>query len=261
VTTNPGTWKILATSASIVTDTHANRLANFLPTAQPLGLLFWETDRTSLYRVALVGGAKVWSYVLGRMQGTLTFDPTVAADDRPGDLGANDAGFRYDGVSLWADLRWDGAAWQFYHRFYPYRALVEHSVAQTIADATPTVLAFDTESFDKGGLHDNAVNNSRLTVPISGGGVGAFWWVGVNVEWEPDVGGSRTVNILRNGGIVHTERIDTTDTGQCIQSVTWLFCDAVGDLDYFEVSVEQDSGGAIDVTEARFQACRIGVSA
>lgn len=44
-------------------------------------------------------------------------------------------------------------------------ALVCKSGDQGIADNTETVLSWNTETTDVGGWHDNAVNNSRLTVP------------------------------------------------------------------------------------------------
>ena len=53
----------------------------------------------------------------------------------------------------------------------PLRPLTEgcrvtNSGAQTVNSAT--VLAFDTETFDQGGLHDNSTNNSRITIPSTG---------------------------------------------------------------------------------------------
>lgn len=107
-TTNPGAWVPLSAAASIVADTHANRLANYPAASQSLGLLFWETDRTALYRVATVAGVNAWVLMLSRPQ-------LVAAASRPADLGTNDAGFL---VTL-SDIgqvvqRWSGTAWIFH---------------------------------------------------------------------------------------------------------------------------------------------------
>lgn len=45
-------------------------------------------------------------------------------------------------------------------------AMVKKSADQTGANyTTATALAFDAETYDDGGWHDNAVNNTRLTVP------------------------------------------------------------------------------------------------
>lgn len=45
------------------------------------------------------------------------------------------------------------------------RALVYKTGSQSITAATPTVLTWDAEEYDTDSIHDNATNNSRLTVP------------------------------------------------------------------------------------------------
>lgn len=48
------------------------------------------------------------------------------------------------------------------------RALVTRTAVQSITDSTPTAISFNIETFDVGGLHDNAVNPSRFTIPAAG---------------------------------------------------------------------------------------------
>lgn len=48
------------------------------------------------------------------------------------------------------------------------KASVYHNTTQSIANGTETVLAFNAEDFDTGGWHDNATNNSRITVDFTG---------------------------------------------------------------------------------------------
>lgn len=61
-------------------------------------------------------------------------------------------------------------------------ARVTHSTDQTIphADDAPfgVRLAFDLETYDTAGMHDNATNNSRLTAPVAG-----IYAVTANVAW------------------------------------------------------------------------------
>lgn len=105
---NPGKWVPLAAAASIVADTHANRLVLYLPANQPLGLLFWETDRTALYRVISTAGVKAWSLMMSRPM-------RASSGSRPADLGTNDAGFVFvDQGQDQASQRWTGTAWQWY---------------------------------------------------------------------------------------------------------------------------------------------------
>jgi len=104
-TPNPGQWVPLSAAASIVADTHANRLTLYPAASQPTGLLFWETDRTALYRITTAAGVNSWSLMLTRPM-TSTFS------SRPADLVTTDVGFRFAasdyGYQTWM---WSGTAW------------------------------------------------------------------------------------------------------------------------------------------------------
>lgn len=88
--------------------THATRIA--MP-AGPIGALWAETDRSNvLYQAQTVAGAMVWRYAAGVMYGTL------APDQRPADLGANDGGFEFratdtDPANTGREWIWSGTAW------------------------------------------------------------------------------------------------------------------------------------------------------
>lgn len=47
-------------------------------------------------------------------------------------------------------------------------ARLTKSATQSAASDTNTIVTFDGEAFDDGGYHDNATNNTRLTVPATG---------------------------------------------------------------------------------------------
>lgn len=65
---------------------------------------------------------------------------------------------------------------------------VYNSSNQSIAGAIQS-LAWTSETYDRGGFHDNAVNNSRLTVPADQAGI---YVVSLNLNWEAD-GGAATM--------------------------------------------------------------------
>lgn len=67
--TEPGRWRALGAAAVFLSDTHANRLANFPASDYPIGTVFWETDRTVLYENQGTYGASNWVYILGTMRG------------------------------------------------------------------------------------------------------------------------------------------------------------------------------------------------
>lgn len=105
---NPGKWVVLTTAASIIADTHANRLLLYPASAQSTGTMFWETDRTALYYISTAAGVNTWRLIMSRPLIT-----TVAA--RPADLGTADGGFL---ITLsdqgYVMQEWSGSAWFWY---------------------------------------------------------------------------------------------------------------------------------------------------
>lgn len=90
-------------TATVLYDTHANRLANYSPGSYVTGTLFWETDRTVLY----VDNGTAWVYATGTYNNILS--------NRPTDLISTDAGFEFL-VSSYADnilYVWNGTAWVY----------------------------------------------------------------------------------------------------------------------------------------------------
>jgi len=121
-------------------------------------------------------------------------------------------------------------------------AKVTHSAVQSIPDTTSTALAFDTESWDFGGFHDNLVNNSRLTIPRAG-----IYDFGAFVRFAANSVGQREVEIRLNGSSALAEdRRNALATATVIGvTVSGSHQFVVGD--YVEVFVTQTSGGALNV--------------
>lgn len=100
VTTNTGVPAFYATHATrIGSSTHA-------PSAVPDQSLFFETDRNAIYQARLVAGVPAWVYV-----GGLPFPGTISPDQKPTDLGTNDAGFSFFSTDFNRPYRWTGSAW------------------------------------------------------------------------------------------------------------------------------------------------------
>jgi hypothetical protein len=89
-------------SSLVIEDTHSNR-SLYPATSYSIGTLYWETDRTVWYLVALVGGVNVWIYASGEFR-------DVQAS-LPSDLGVNDAGFLFQVSDYNHRLRWSGTIW------------------------------------------------------------------------------------------------------------------------------------------------------
>jgi hypothetical protein len=50
----------------------------------------------------------------------------------------------------------------------PPACRVYHNAAQSLADNTATIIAFNSERYDTASMHDTVTNNSRITIPAAG---------------------------------------------------------------------------------------------
>lgn len=124
-----------------------------------------------------------------------------------------------------------------------FQCRIGRSGVQSIATATPTAMQFDTESFDIGDLHDNAVNNTRITVPTGGAGL---WLVVGQVLFVPGAGNYRTAFIQGNGA-ASLARMDMPPVGGANNSTVMVVAlTQASDADYFELIASQDSGGNLN---------------
>jgi hypothetical protein len=118
---------------------------------------------------------------------------------------------------------------------------------QSIGNATATAITFDTENFDVGGYHDNATNNTRLTVPT---GKGGYYTVNGSMGFQGNATGIRAVFLYKNGTLLNlpgTIFSGTTSDVRCPYSYTLPL--AAGD--YVEVFGFQTSGGSLTVSGAQ----------
>jgi hypothetical protein len=119
-------------------------------------------------------------------------------------------------------------------------ARVYHNTTQTNADSTTAALAFNSERYDTDAFHDNATNNSRLTVPSGQGGT---YLITAHLEWDTNSTGYRSIGIRVNGtDIIAIQRFTSLGGGFATpQSVSTVYNLAVAD--YVEAIVRQNSGG------------------
>lgn len=136
-------------------------------------------------------------------------------------------------------------------------ANVYHSADQTIANATYTYLAFDSERYDTDTIHDNTTNNSRLTCKTAG----KYLIIG-QVLFAFNATGSRIIGIVLN----HLTTIGTFTIAPNATYTTRCLGATIYDLvvnDYVELIVFQTSGGNLDIsagalTAPQFKMQRIG---
>lgn len=133
------------------------------------------------------------------------------------------------------------------------RCIIYHDASQNTNTGVETTLAFNQTFMDTDQMHDNAVNNPRITFRTAG-----WYWVGLNISWDDNSTGSRFVSIRSNLRTVATyigivegpASPGTRETRQ--QVVAFSHFDRE---DYLEFTVFQNSGGVLAITHtlpARF---------
>ncbi len=129
-------------------------------------------------------------------------------------------------------------------------AFVISSGSQSIPNNTSTTLNFGAEVYDTSVFHDNATNNSRITIPAN---VSRAKFT-ARCIFAANSTGDRQLSIIKNGSIFDTVGIATlipiSGSGTVVNIVTGII--DVTPTDYYEISVIQDSGIAIDSTSANF---------
>jgi len=120
--------------ATVIEDTHANRLTIYPAASYPVGTLFYETNRTVLYVVANSSGTNVWQYVAGMDVQTFA--------GRPADLGLNDRGYLLFITVQCHVMWWSGASWFFLDGgggyFQDFVATPPGSLGWQLCDGTAT---------------------------------------------------------------------------------------------------------------------------
>ena len=130
------------------------------------------------------------------------------------------------------------------HRIPAFQAT--HTIDQSIANNTPTAVAFDTDVSLNPGMHSATVNNSRATVYQPG-----YYLFTAHIVWANTSGAGRRLTLLQKNGdgnlrLAGAENaIVATATSQNIIGIDHMVQD-----DYVEVIVFQSSGGALAVIGA-----------
>lgn len=123
-----------------------------------------------------------------------------------------------------------------------------HSAAQSINTATATALAFDSEDFDSDAMHSTVTNNTRITIPTGKGGKYNVW--GFN-QWQANATGNRQLSVRKNGvatDLLLMFQVSLGGGASMMQSLAGELSLAAGD--YVEMFVTQNSGGALNATQA-----------
>lgn len=123
-------------------------------------------------------------------------------------------------------------------------AQVTNTSAQSISNGTYTAVNFQSEVYDTDGFHDNATNNTRLTIPS---GKAGKYLITAQANFASNSSGFRAIAIMKNGSasqIAYANSAPISGT-----SFTFAFSCVVSAAvaDYYEMNVYQSSGGSLNV--------------
>ena len=127
-----------------------------------------------------------------------------------------------------------------------WRARVFNSAGQTLVSGTPLDVTWDSESFDPQGMHDPAVNPSRITIPTVGKVSGAWKVIGVAQVTAGANAGVLTAELRRDGVVFAT----FIRAFLAAESFTVLLSDFVSDPtpgSFFQLRLSQGSGASCTV--------------
>jgi hypothetical protein len=108
-----------------------------------------------------------------------------------------------------------------------------------IASATTTYISWDSETYDPDGMHDNATNPTRITIPTDKGGI---YMVTLQLLVTGGAGAQKQAGWRKNGSVFPASISIPAGSSQHYLSFTTQLKLAAGD--YLEAYVFQDSGSA-----------------
>jgi len=114
---------------------------------------------------------------------------------------------------------------------------------QSIANSTYTAINFNSESIDTDGFHSTTTNTSRITIPS---GKAGKYLITFHVMYDPNVTGSRSINVNKNGSLLMGSGEVPGNAGSYVYNSGSFIAD-LAVADYLEFMIYQTSGGALTV--------------
>jgi hypothetical protein len=133
------------------------------------------------------------------------------------------------------------------------------SVTTSCPNETGTAVAFDTETVDTDGFHDNSTNNSRITIPSGKGG--NYLFTGT-IDFAANATGYRTLSFFVNAGdeIYTVTRVMAITAASQTTNMTASVVLNLAAAKYVELVGFQNSGGSLNARQfnTRFTATYLG---
>lgn len=129
----------------------------------------------------------------------------------------------------------------------PPQCSVFNSGAQSIANATTTVLTANSEDFDNDTMHSTVSNTSRITATTAG-----RYLISATVRFASNASGIRFIEFFFNATTAYTMMLIPAPSADAVLSGSRPFTFTAGQ--FIECQAHQNSGGALNVTLENFSA-------
>lgn len=148
-------------------------------------------------------------------------------------------------------LRWVGGAGQTVDERGTSAVKAVKTAAQSIPNSTVTAITFpQTDEYDTDGMHDPAVNNTRITIKTPG-----LYELTADASWGTGTTGRRQLHFLKNGTTVIRSVQDQAQNEAAAWHGNLIVAHALlAAGDYVEVMCFHTQGAALNVDQASFDA-------
>lgn len=127
------------------------------------------------------------------------------------------------------------------------RASAFYSTTQSINTGVSTAATLDSEDYDVGTMHDNAINNSHVTVPT--GGDGLYLAIG-QVQFAANAAGFRQVRLKKSNTTDLASVVSPVSTAANATEIQISVVVVLAAADYLEMIATQNSGGNLNIGSA-----------
>lgn len=150
------------------------------------------------------------------------------------------------------ELVYDGTNYVLLNPANPFMGVTLTGGTVTVATSTNTAIPFTTELLDTDSFHDNATNNTRITIPTGCTGLYATFYL--YIQLSSNTTGYRAASLYRNGSsIAGFMNQDDPQTGGISTRLIYASpAYPLTDGDYFESYAWQNSGGNLTASNCTF---------
>ena len=125
---------------------------------------------------------------------------------------------------------------------------------QSITNDVRTAIAFTSEAYDTDGFHDNATNNSRITIPAGKGGKYLFTF---SMHWTTG-SGTRDLQLYKNGSVIITPSAAIPGQAGSEVALNGTYVLDLVATDYVQVYGYTAGGGNETTIASTFTATKVG---